>query len=74
MSGQNVIDAKQMSDDVLVGFDRMMIKAIIQIDDVSSLAMAIWSDALKELDERGKVKLISGSYDDIGKSLVARHY
>lgn len=61
-----------MPDDVLLSFDDMMTKCVLMIDDISSLSMVIWTDVLTELDKRGKVRLISGSYDHIGDAMIQR--
>jgi hypothetical protein len=66
------IDAQSMSDDALEGYDAMMLECVLKIEKFASLATAIWSDALKELERRGKVKLVSGSYDDLGNALIHR--
>jgi len=66
------IDARRMTDEVLEGYDDMMVECISKVQNLAALATAVWSDVLKELDRRGKVKLISGSYDDLGNALIHR--
>ena len=68
----HLIDASQMTDQTLDDFDAMMIECVIKAEKVASLATAVWTDVLKELERRGKVKLVSGSYDDLGNALIAR--
>lgn len=67
-----IIEAQQMTDEALTGYDAMMIQCAITVKDIAPLAIRIWSDVLKELDRRGKVRLVSGSYDDIGNAIVQR--
>lgn len=68
-----VIDAQRMTDDALLGYDKMMLECVVKIAAFSTLATNIWSDVLKELDRRGKVQLVSGSYDDVGNALIHRN-
>lgn len=72
MSGFYKIDFTAVPTDELVTHDKMMIEAAIKVAEISHLSMQVWSAVLKELDRRGTVKLISGSYDDIGNSLIHR--
>ena len=67
-----VMDASGMTDEVLVAYDRMMIECIPKIEKVASLALTIWSDVLEELGRRRKIRLVSGSYDDVGKAIIQR--
>lgn len=68
------IAAHSMTDDVLISYNDMMDECVVKIQNFSLLAVNIWSDVLKELDRRGRVKLISGSYDDVGNALIQRLY
>lgn len=65
-------DARPLSDEVLDSFDEMMTECVAKIERFSPLAVSIWSDVLRELDRRGRVRLVSGSYDDLGNALVQR--
>lgn len=67
-----IIDAGNMSDADLAEYDAMMLECTPVIKSFAPLAVSVWQDVLKELDRRGKVKLVSGSYDDIGNALVTR--
>jgi hypothetical protein len=69
-----LIDASNLTDDALKSYDTMMVEAVIKISQFSGLAVNIWSEVLRELDVRNLVTLVSGSYDDIGNSLVTRHW
>lgn len=64
------IDAAKLTNKALADYDAMMIEATIKVEKFAPLAVNIWSDVLKELDRRGKVKLISGSYDEVGSALL----
>jgi hypothetical protein len=66
------IDAGRMTDEALEGYDDMMMECVLKIEKFAGLATAIWSDVLQELERRGKAKLISGSYDDLGNALIHR--
>jgi hypothetical protein len=67
------IDASRMTDEALEAYDEMMVECALKVEKLAGLAMVVWSDALKELDRRGKVRLISGSYDDLGNALIHRN-
>ncbi len=67
-----MIDASKITDEALIGFDEMMVECVLRVEKFAGLATAVWSDVLKELDRRGKVRLVSGSYDDIGNSIIQR--
>ena len=67
-----IIDARPMTDEALQGYDEMMVECTVKVEKFAGLATAVWSDVLRELDRRGKVKLVSGSYDDLGNALVLR--
>ena len=66
------IDAAKMTDKALRDYDAMMMDCVLTVKNFASLATAVWSDVLKELDRRGKVKLVSGSYDDVGNAIITR--
>lgn len=66
------INASQFTDDALLAFDDMMTECVAKVEKFAPLAAGVWADALQELEKRGKVKLISGSFDDIGNALVQR--
>ena len=67
-----VVLAKNMITDELVAYDEMMVEASLKVERFAALAVHVWGDVLRELDNRGRVKLISGSYDDIGNALIVR--
>ncbi|KQI67594.1 hypothetical protein AN189_14875 [Loktanella sp. 3ANDIMAR09] len=66
------IDVQNVADEALSSFDAMMVEAAMKVDQIAPLAINIWTEVLKELDVRGKVVLISGSYDDIGNAKIRR--
>lgn len=66
------IDAEKLTTEALESYDDMMTECVIKVEKFAPLAVNIWSDVLKELDRRGRVQLASGSYDDIGNSLIQR--
>ncbi len=65
-------DASKFTDEALLELDDMLTEAILKIEKIPSLAVALMADTLQELERRGKVKLISGSFDDIGNALIKR--
>ncbi|HWX49671.1 MAG TPA: hypothetical protein VNZ61_16610 [Roseomonas sp.] len=67
-----LINAAALTDDALIRYDIMMVEAITKIRNLSALADSIWVEVLKELDVRGRVRLVHGSYDDIGNALIQR--
>lgn len=69
-----LIETGTLTDKALEDYDRMMIDATIKIENFATLAFEIWKHVLRELDKRGKIKLISGTYDDLGNALITRAY
>lgn len=68
------IDASGMSEVDLQDYDEMMTRFCIGEGKISALGRAVWIDVLHELDRRGQVALISGSYDDIGDARIDRKW
>lgn len=66
------IDTAGLTTHDLEAYDDMMVYFLGQIDKVAPLAVALWSEVLRELDVRGRVKLVSGSYDDVLNANVTR--
>jgi len=69
-----LFDASVLTDEALISFDDMMVECVLKVDKVSPLAVNLWTEVLKELDLRGRVVLISGSYDDVGNSRIRRNW
>jgi hypothetical protein len=67
-----MLDAANVPTEALEAFDDMMVEATMKVEKCAPLADAIWADVLKELDGRGRVRLHSGSYDDVGNALIER--
>lgn len=67
-----MIEASKLPDEALLAYDDMMTECVVKVEKFAPLAVRIWSEVMKELDRRGKVKLMSGSYDDIGNALIQR--
>ena len=67
-----MIQASQLNDDELLAYDHMMRECVMKVERFAPLAVRLWSAVLKELDRRGRVRLVSGSYDDVGNALVER--
>lgn len=59
-----------MTDEALNGYEGMMNECVVKVEKFTPLCRA--NLIRKELDQRGKVKLVSGSYDDVGKALIHR--
>jgi hypothetical protein len=66
------IETHRMTDEVLKAYDEMMVECTVKVEKLAPLAISIWTMVLEELDGRGKVRLISGSYDDLGNALIQR--
>ncbi len=64
--------ADKMKDSALLDYDAFMMEAFITLKDIPDLAVEIWKDVLNELGRRGKIRLISGSFDDPGNALIDR--
>lgn len=67
-----MIDAAAVTTTALEDYDDMMTECVMKVERFAPLAVNVWSDALKELDRRGRVRLLSGSYDDVGNVLIQR--
>jgi hypothetical protein len=66
------IDAASLKLEALIAYDKMMIECALTVKNIAPLAVSIWTDVLKELDRRGKVRLVGGSYDDVGNAIIQR--
>jgi hypothetical protein len=53
-------------------YDEMIVECTVKVEKLAPLAFSIWTIVLKELDGRGRVRLVSGSYDDVGNALIQR--
>lgn len=67
-----IIHAAAMTLEALEAYDDMMMECVLKVEKFAPLAVDIWSEVLKELDNRGRVRLVSGSYDNIGKAIIQR--
>ena len=67
-------DASSLNDKALQDYDQMMIEAGYKVEKLAGLADAIWGEVLEELSKRGQVRLMSGSFDNVGNILVQRDY
>lgn len=65
-------DASRFSNEALLSLDDMMTETYLKVEKISPLSVSLHADALEELEKRGKVRLISGSFDDIGNALIQR--
>ncbi|MFD1983526.1 hypothetical protein ACFSOZ_12685 [Mesorhizobium newzealandense] len=68
MTPFRAIHADAMTLESLEGYDDMMMECVAKVENFASLAVMVWSDVLKELDKRGRVRLVSGSYDEVGSA------
>lgn len=66
------IRADQLTDEALRSYDDWMRTCTLRVERVSPLAAEIWADVLRELGNRGKIRLISGSYDNVASALIQR--
>jgi len=71
-AGMRAFDASRFTDEALLSFDTMMTEVYLRVRDISPLSVSLHADALQELEKRGKVRLVSGSFDDIGNALIER--
>ena len=69
-----MIELESCSDELLQEYDAMMVDTTVSCGKQSELAMTLWSDALRTLNERGKVELVEGSYDHPGGAHIRRSY
>lgn len=69
-----LIDTSNLTDEVLKAHDDFMTDACVSVERVSPLSINIWQEVLRELDLRGLVKLISGSYDRVADARIQRFW
>jgi hypothetical protein len=50
------IDAASLKLEALLAYDDMMVECVPTVKKFAPLAVSIWTDVLKELDRRGKVR------------------
>lgn len=67
-----LIETKNITNDALKSFDDFMVQATLGSGSASIIACAVWSDVLRELDKRGELVLVDGSYDDAGNASIKR--
>lgn len=65
-------DPSRFTDEALIAFDNMMTETYLRVKDIAPLAVSLHADALEELEKRGKVKVISGSLDELTKAVITR--
>ncbi|WP_010140298.1 hypothetical protein [Oceanicola sp. S124] len=69
------VNVQEVKADELQRYDRMMIECSLKIEEpenIAPLAINIWIEVLKELSVRGKVELVSGSFDAPFDALINR--
>lgn len=67
-----MIYASGFTNEALQDYDALMLECALRVEMTSSLAFEIWGEVLRELNVRGLVQLVSGSYDDLGHAHVRR--
>ncbi len=67
-----MIDLEKYSDKTLKAYHDYMSECLFEVEKFEILAVGIWKEVLKELDKRGLVKLIQGSYNDINSAVIRK--
>lgn len=65
---------KNIESEVLIAFDKAMLKTSLKTEQFIPLLLVMWGNALKELEKRRLVRLICGSYSDVCDALICRLY
>ncbi|WP_280170741.1 hypothetical protein [Agrobacterium pusense] len=68
------LNTAELTTEALQDFDIMMIEASMKVNKFAGLASWLWGDVLRELEKRGRIKVASGSLDDVGNALIQRNY
>jgi hypothetical protein len=63
-----MFDATTIPDENLHEYDQMMVKMNPRVRRFAPSANALWAVVLRELDVRGQVQLLCGSYEDPGNA------
>jgi hypothetical protein len=67
-----MFDATTIPDENLHEYDQMMVKMNPRVRRFAPSANALWAVVLRELDVRGQVQLLCGSYEDPGNAKIRR--
>jgi hypothetical protein len=65
-----MFDAATISDENLREYDHMMVEMHRRVRRFAPSANPIWAAVLRELEVRGQVQLLSGSYDEMRKANI----
>lgn len=69
-----MIDPRTLTNKTLESYDTMMMRIAARCGAIPELAMQIWSCVLVELNIRGRVQLMRGSYDNVRDAEIRRIY
>lgn len=69
-----MIDPRTLTNQALEGYDMMMMDMAARSEVVADLAVEVWARVLIELNIRGRVQLLRGSYGDVRHAEIRRLY
>lgn len=69
-----LIDAAQLTDEDLAGYDFMMLQALARRLKIADLAIHVWNGVLVELGNRGLAEALEGSLSDVKTARIQRSY
>lgn len=69
-----LIDAAQLTDHDLAGYDFMMLQALTARVQFADLPVRIWNEVLVELGNRGLAEALEGSLSDVTTARIKRSY
>lgn len=69
-----LIDAAQLTDQDLAGYDFLMLQSLASRHHLGDLPIHIWNDVLVELGKRGLAEALEGSLSDVTTARIKRSY
>lgn len=68
------IDAAQLTDEDLAGYDFFMLQSLAARSQFAELPIRIWNEVLVELGKRGLAEALEGSLSDVTTARIKRTY
>lgn len=69
-----LIDAAELTDEDLAGYDFLMLQALAARHRLADLPIRIWNEVLVELGNRGLAEALEGSLSDVTTARIKRSY
>lgn len=69
-----LIDAAQLTNEDLAGYDFLMMQALAARHQIAGLPIRLWNEVLVELGNRGLAEALEGSLSDVTTARIRRSY